>query len=102
MKIFCVHMKQKVLDKFLLNVDVFAFLKKKHVHLAFELPLSDSDYFDKVIDLISNEWERQEIFFNNYEMIYARLIQSMKWKFDYVFFFEKKIRAKKVSKECHQ
>lgn len=90
MKVFCVHMKQKVLDKFLLNIDVFAFLKKKHVHLAFELPLSDSDYFDKVIDLISNEWERQEIFFNNYEMIYARLIQSMKWKFDYVFFSKKK------------
>ena len=95
MKVFCVHMKQKVLDKFLLNVDVFAFLKKKHVHLAFELPLSDSDYFDKVIDLISNEWERQEIFFNNYEMIYARLIQSMKWKFDYVFFFRKKNKSKK-------
>lgn len=95
-------MKQKGLDKFLLNVDLVAFLKKKHVHLAFKLPLSDSDYFDKVIDLISNEWERQEIFFNNYEMIYARLIQSMKWKFDYVFFFEKKIREKKISKGCHQ
>ena len=65
-------MKQKVLDKFLLNVDVFAFLKKKHVHLAFKLPLSDSDCFNKVINLISNEWEKQEIFFNNYEMIYVR------------------------------
>ena len=99
MKVFCVYMKQKVLDKFLLNVDVFAFLRKKHVHLAFKLPLSDSDCFDKVINLISNEWERQEIFFNNYEMIYARSIQSMKSKFDYVFFFKKK---KKVSKGCHQ
>ena len=100
MKVFCVYMKQKVLDKFLLNVDVFAFLKKKHVHLAFKLPLSDSDCFDKVINLIPNEWERQEIFFNNYEMIYARSIQSMKSKFDYVFFFfskKKKENKKKKS-----
>ena len=95
MKVFCVYMKQKVLDKFLLNVDVFAFLKKKHVHLAFKLPLSDSDCFDKVINLISNEWERQEIFFNNYEMIYARSIQSMKSKFDYVFFFFFKKKKRK-------
>ena len=32
--------------------------KKKHVHLSFKLPLSDYDCFDNVIDLISNNWEK--------------------------------------------
>lgn len=85
MKMFFVHIKQKLSDNFELNVYVFVSKKEKHVHIAFRIPLSDYDYFDKVIDLISNEWKRHKIFFNNYEMIYPRLILSTKSKFDYAF-----------------
>ena len=84
MEAFCVHI-------------IFVPKKKKHVYLAFKLPHSDYNYFDKVIDLISHNWERRKIFFAEYEMIYPRLISSMKWKFDYVF-FEKKREKRKVVK----
>ena len=66
------------------------------MHLAFKLPLSDYDCFDKVIDLISDDWERRKIFFAEHETIYLRLISSMKWKFDYVFFEKRKTEKRKV------
>ena len=62
------------------------FLKKRHVHIAFQKQISDHDCFDKILEFISKESEDRKLFFERYELIYPRLITSLKWRFDYVFF----------------
>ena len=52
--------------------------------------MSDYESFDKVIDFVSGHWEKRKVFFDDYKMVYPRLISSIKWKFDYVFFEKKK------------
>ena len=32
---------------------------KNHVYIAFKIPISDYDYFDKLIDFISQEWGKK-------------------------------------------
>ena len=64
----CLYLKQK---------------KKKNVHIAFQKSISDYDCFDKIIELISDEWEKRKIFFEGYELMHLRLITSLKWRFDY-------------------
>ena len=61
------------------------------MHIAFKKPVSEYELFDRLIDFVSNEWEKRKIFFEDYKMIYPGLISSLKWKFDYVF-FERKTR----------
>ena len=55
------------------------------------MPISEYESFDRLIGFVSNEWEKKKIFFEDYKMIYHRLISSMKWKLDHVF-FETKIK----------
>ena len=59
--------------------------KKGHVHIAFKIPISEYQSFDQLIEFISKEWEKR-FFFSDYKMTYPRLINSMRWKLDYVFF----------------
>lgn len=69
--------------------------KEKHVHITCKIPISDHDSFDKLIGFISDEWEKRKAFFENYKMIYPRLISSLKWKFDYVRFIRKEKNGKR-------
>ena len=87
---FCHYLKDALFKKFSLSVDVFVSRRKKHVHIAFKIPISEYESFDDLIDFLSNEWEKRKICFGSYKMVYHRLIDSMKWKFDYVFFEKKK------------
>ena len=89
MKVFCCYLKDALSKKISLDADVFVSRKKKHVHIAFKIPISEYEFFDRLIDSISDEWEKRKIFFEDYKMIYPRLITSLKWKFDYVFFERK-------------
>ena len=84
-----VPLKGALLEKLSLNVDAFVQKKKKLVHIAFKIPISDYSSIGKLIDFISDEWEKIKAFFENYNMIYPRLINSLKRKFDYVLFQRK-------------
>lgn len=33
--------------------------QKNHAYTAFKIPISDYDYFDKLIDFISQEWGKK-------------------------------------------
>ena len=85
MKVFCSYIQVKIRDRFGLNA-VFVSRKRRHIHFAFKFILSDYDCFDKLMSFVSDEWERRKIFFSDYEKIYPRLISSMKWKDDCVFY----------------
>lgn len=41
---------------------MYLFLKKRHVHLALKLPISDYQSFDKLIDFISGHWGKRKSF----------------------------------------
>ena len=75
--------------KFTLDADVFVSKKKKHVHIAFTISISQYGSFDRLTDFISNEWEIRKIFSDDYKIIYLRLIILLKWKFGYIFFGRK-------------
>ena len=61
--------------------------KKKHVHhTAFRKSISDYDCFEKILEFISEEWEKRKFFFEGYKLIYPRLITSLRWRFDYLIF----------------
>ena len=77
MKVFCFYLKDALLEKFSLDV-VFVSKKKKHLRTAFKIPISNYDSFEKLIDFISDKWEKRKAFFENYKMIYPRLISSLK------------------------
>lgn len=65
-------------------------LKKRHIHIAFRKPISNHDCFDKILEFISRMGKKKKRFFEGYKPIYPRLITSLKWRFDYVFFKQKK------------
>ena len=103
MKVFCCYLKDALSKKSSLDADVFVSRKKKHVHIAFKIPISEYEFFDRLIDSISDEWEKRKIFFEDYKMIYPRLITSLKWKFDYVFFERKaKMENNTLEKLCNK
>ena len=62
MKVFCYYLKKGLAKQFSLDVDVFVSKKKKHVHIVFEVPISDCDAFDKLIDFILKELENRKVF----------------------------------------
>ena len=86
MKVFCCYLKQALHKTFFLDADVFASKKKRHVHIAFTIPIIQYESFDRLIDFIFKVWEKRKIFFYDYKVMYPRLLSSLKWKFDYVFF----------------
>ena len=92
MGVFYCYLKDGPSKKFSLDVDVFASTKRKHVHTAIKIPISEYGSFDRLIDFISDEWEKRKIFLKDNKTIYLRLITSLKWKFDYVF-FERKTKS---------
>ena len=60
--------------------------KKRHVYVAFRKSISDYDCFDKILEFISEKWEKRKFFFEGYKLIYPRLTNSLKWRFDYLIF----------------
>lgn len=86
MKVFCVFIKKRITDKFGVHVDVFRSRKKKLVYLLLKKPLPSYVFFDGLILFMKNESEKSQRFFENYEVIYPRLVHLLKWRFDYVFF----------------
>ena len=71
---------------------MFLFLRKKKCSHKKLFP--DYKLFDLILKFIAEEWEKRKIFFCDYELIYPRLITSLKWHFDYVFFERKKKNGK--------
>ena len=55
---------------------VYLHKTKRYVHVAFRKSISDYDCFDKILEFISEEWEKRKFFFEGYELIYPRLITS--------------------------
>ena len=66
--------------------------KKRHVHIGFRKSISDYDCLDKILELISEEWEKSNFFFEVYKRIYPRLITSLKWRFDYLIYKKEKLK----------
>ena len=98
-KVFCWYLKDVLSKKFSLDADVFALKKKKHVHIAFKIPISEYESFHRLIDFISDDREKTKVFSEDYKMIYLRLITSLKWKFDYVFFERKGKNGKQLPRK---
>ena len=48
-------------------------------------------FYDELIRFVYIKWEQRR-FLMSYEMVYPRLITSLRWKFDYVFFSEWKMQ----------
>ena len=65
---------------------------QSHVHIVFRKSVSDYDCFDKILEFVSEEWEKRKHFFEGYKRIYPRLITSLKWSFDYLRFINKKVK----------
>ena len=74
MRNFCEYMKESIYRKFNIDVDVFVSQKKA---CAFCLQCQETV-------------QKREIIFDDYKMIYHRLIMSLRRRFDYVFFRRKK------------
>ena len=41
----------------------FIISEKRHVHIGFRKSISDYDCLDKILELISEEWEKRNFFF---------------------------------------
>ena len=57
MKVFCCYLKDALKEK-----------------ACTYIPISEYESFDILMDFISNDWEKKEIFFEDYKMIYPRLM----------------------------
>ena len=64
----CCFLKEELWKMFSIKADVYI-PKKRHAHIAFQKSISDYDCFYKIIELISDEWEKRKIFFERYELI---------------------------------
>ena len=74
---FCCYLKDALSKKLSLDAGVFVLRKKKHVHIAFKIPISEYESFDKLIDFLSDEWEKRKIFFEDKKMIYP--LSWLRW-----------------------
>ena len=83
---FCCYLKDAISKKFSLDIDEFVSKRKRHVHIAVKMSISEYETFGRLIDSIPHEWEKRKIFFNAYKMIYPRLISSLKLKFKICLF----------------
>ena len=88
MNTFCEYIKDEIKKEFNIPVDVFVSRKEKLVNFAFE---SFFSFYDELIRFVYVKWEQRR-FLMSYEMVYPRLITSLRWKFDYVFFNEWKMQ----------
>ena len=88
MNTFCEYIKDEIKKEFNFPVDVFVSRKEKLVNFAFE---SFFSFYDELIRFVYVKWEQRR-FLMSYEMAYPRLITSLRWKFDYVFFSEWKMQ----------
>ena len=52
--------KRRSFKKLSLDADVFVSKKKKDVDIAFKMLISEYESFDRLIDFISNEWEKRK------------------------------------------
>ena len=97
MNTFCAYIQDEIKKHFKIEVDVFVSKKKMLVHFSFEKPLLAYPFFQDVIELVSLRWNKRKLFFDNCEMIYPKLNQSMRYKSDYTFFKRIKNEKKKES-----
>ena len=97
MKVFCYYLKEALLKEFSLDVDVFV-SKKRHVQISFKIPISECKIFWSTCWIYLKGVGKKKKELSDYKMTYSRLISSMRWKFDYVF-FEKKKKWKTLCKK---
>ena len=65
--------KALLTKNFLLMYNVFVSKKKCHVHVAFKIPISEYESFDKLMDsqiLFRRSGEREKNIFYDYKIIY--------------------------------
>ena len=73
------------------------------MHIAFRIPISEYESFDRLIDFISNECKKRKLFFEDSKMICPCLISSMKWKFGYVFLkVKQKMENNALERMCNK
>ena len=91
MRIFCEYIKDSIWEKFNYKVDVSISPKKKLVHFAFKRPYLLIHWHKEILLHVKKQWKKREMFFfSEYEMIFPKLITSLCWRYDYVFFQKKK------------
>ena len=73
-------------------VDFYLSRRSKLVHMGLGVPLQKFDLSDEIISFIESQWKEQ----NNtkFSFVQLYLINSVKWKFDYII-FEKNISSNK-------
>ena len=74
--------------------------KKRHVHLAFKIPISDYESFNKIITFIADHWEKRKNFFSDYRMTYLRLNGDFTMFFSFSFFFLNEEKNGKATNCC--
>ena len=90
MRVFCGHIKKAVFSRFNLEIDVFVSRRKRLVHFAFPQPLMGYSFYRDLIYFVKREWKLGEMLSEDYKIFFPRLISSVRWIYDYVFFQEKK------------
>ena len=70
------------------------------MHFEFKEPLLSIPYHKEIISRIRKKWKERQFFFEDYEMIYPRLISSWRWRFQYVLFKKKKKTETVLEKMC--
>ena len=63
MKVFSYYLKDTLSKKLSLEFDAFVSRRKKHLHIACKIPISEYESFDDLINFISNEWEKEKLSF---------------------------------------
>ena len=90
MRAFCEDIKKVIPNRFGIEIDVFVSRKRRLVHFAFKQPLLGYPFYRILLIFVRKEWAHQEIFFEGYEIVFPRLISSIRWRYDYVFFQKRK------------
>ena len=76
--------------------------KKKHVHIAFKIPISEYGSFGRDRFYFGLVGKEKNIFWR-LQNIYPRLIASLKWKFDCLFWEEsKKTENNALERMCNK
>ena len=55
----------------------------------FDRPLVSKRNHEEIVNFINNEWNKRHEDFH-YESIYSKLTHCTEWRFDYIFFRQKK------------
>ena len=81
--------------KFSILASCFISKKKKIFRICFEQQFISYPNFQDIINLITLHWKERKYFLDNCQLIYPKIIQSIKFKYDYISFVRKRKHAKK-------